>query len=208
VSTEARTRSPGRPRSAKAHRAILDAALALLGEQGYHRLSMEAVAGRAGVGKTTIYRRWPSKQELVVDALREVAIPSAPEDTGTIEGDLAAFQRAQLERVVRTRALDLLPRLLGDAFGDPELHEVVARDLVGPIRQVIQELVQRGMERGELRKDVDPEFATDVIHGTIVYRLLLSRDLPYAASAMPQLVDLLRVPSSSSAGRASARPRS
>jgi AcrR family transcriptional regulator len=76
VSAEPEARRPGRPRSAKAHRAILDAALALLVEQGYHGLSMEAVAARAGVGKTTIYRRWPSKQEIVIEAIGQVGSPT------------------------------------------------------------------------------------------------------------------------------------
>jgi AcrR family transcriptional regulator len=182
--------------------------LALLDEQGYSGLSVEAVAARAGVGKTTIYRRWPSKQELVVEAIREIGVPDVPEDTGSLAGDLMAFQRGQLERVVPTRVPSILPRLLGDTAGDAELHAAVRRDVVGPIRDVLGELLQRAVERGELAEDLDVELATDVIHGTVVYRLLLSGDLPYAASAMPGLIALLRATSSSSGGRGNARRRS
>jgi AcrR family transcriptional regulator len=196
VSTEAQARRPGRPRSAKAHRAILDAALALLFEHGYHGLSVEAVAARAGVGKTTIYRRWPSKQELVIEALRQVTPPDVPEDTGSLQGDLIAFQQAQLARVVHTPVPRLLPRLLGDASRDPDLHDAVVADVVGPIRRTLREILRRGVERGEIRQDLDLDFAVDVLHGTIIYRLLLSGDLPSAASAMPQLLELLKAPGS------------
>jgi hypothetical protein len=80
--------------------------------------------------------------------------------------------------------------------------------VVGPIRDALREILRRGMDRGELREDLDLEFAVDVVHGTVVYRLLLSGDLPQAAGAMPQLIELLSAPSSSSAGRGSARRRS
>ena len=169
---------------------------------------MEAVAARAGVGKTTIYRRWSSKQELVIEALRQMTPPDVPEDTGSIQGDLIAFQQAQLARVVHTPVPRILPRLLGDSTTDPELHDAVMTDVVGPIRKALHEILRRGVGRGELREDLDLAFGTDVIHGTIVYRLLLSGDLPYAASAMPMLLELLSSASSSSAGRASARRRS
>ena len=208
MSAEAQARRPGRPRSAKAHRAILDSALALLAEHGYRGLSMEAVAARAGVGKTTIYRRWPSKEALVIEALAGVAPPDVPEDTGSVEGDLIAFQRAQVARVVHTPVPQILPRLLGDSTTEPELRDAVMAEVVEPIRSALREILRRGLERGELRQDLDLEFGVDVIHGTSVYRLLLSGDVPHAASAMPLLLELLRGPSSSSAGRGNARRRS
>src|SRR6266496_6782642 len=84
-------RKPGRPRSAQAHKAILDATLELLAEGGFQGLSIEAVAARAGVGKTTIYRRWPSKNELVMDAIREVQVNLSVIDTGNFRKDVVTF---------------------------------------------------------------------------------------------------------------------
>ena len=91
-------RGRGRPRSEEAHRAIVEATLTLLDEGGYTALTIEAVAERAGVGKTTIYRRWPSKLELVVEAVGELRPPGPPDDTGSLAGDFAAFARGQGRR--------------------------------------------------------------------------------------------------------------
>ena len=84
-------RKPGRPRSAQAHKAIIDATLELLAEEGFQGLSIEAVAAKAGVGKTTIYRRWSSKDELVMDAIREVQIDLPVIDTGNFRNDLTTL---------------------------------------------------------------------------------------------------------------------
>src|SRR5260370_35342567 len=84
-------RKPGRPRSAQAHKAILDATLELLAEEGFQGLSIEEVAARAGAGKTTIYRRWSSKEELVMEAIRQVQIEVPVMDTGNFRNDLAAL---------------------------------------------------------------------------------------------------------------------
>ena len=96
---EAAARGRGRPRSPEAHLAILTATLQLLGEQGFRGLTIEGVAERAGVGKTTIYRRWPSKTELVAEAIAQIRPPSAPPDSGSLEGDLGGLMREQQERV-------------------------------------------------------------------------------------------------------------
>ena len=100
-----RPAGPGRPRSQEAHRAILKATLELLGEQGFRGLTMERVAERAGVGKTTIYRRWPSQTELVAEAIGQIRPPSAPADSGSLEGDLGGLMREQRERVGSTPGL-------------------------------------------------------------------------------------------------------
>jgi len=202
-------RGRGRPRSEVAHRAILVATLELLDEAGYRALAIETVAKRAGVGKTTIYRRWPSKLELAIDAMHELRPPGPPEDTGSLEGDFGAFQRAQVERVARTPLPRVAPRLISEAVGDPELHAAIMRELIDPVREAVREVLRRGVERGELRPDLDLDLATDIVHGTVVYRIMLSQgDILSAAGAVPRVLDLLRAPSSSSGGPKSARPRS
>ena len=173
--SEAPARGPGRPRSQEAHRAILQATLELLGEQGFRGLTMERVAERAGVGKTTIYRRWPSQTELVAEAIGQIRPPSAPADSGSLEGDLGGLMREQRERVGSTPGLRrLIPVLLTEATQDPAFLELVTDGVIEPIRDVIRELVRRGIERGELRPDVDAESLVDLLHAVPVYRILLA----------------------------------
>lgn len=184
----------GRPRSAEAHRAILDATLTLLDEIGYGALTIEGVAARAGVGKTTIYRRWPSKLELAIDAVAEIRPEFPPEDVGSLEGDFAAFQRDQVARVAAGPLPRIVPRMLAESMGDADLHQAMEREMIKPVRAVIGEVLRRGVERGELRPDLDLELATDMVHGTVVYRILMSQgDLLSAVTAVPWVLDLMRV---------------
>lgn len=186
----------GRPRSAEAHRAILDATLTMLDEIGYGALTIEGVAARAGVGKTTIYRRWPSKLELAVDAVAEMRPEFPPEDAGSLEGDFAAVQRNQVARAAAGPVPRILPRMLAESMGDADLHRAIRQELIDPIRAVIGEVLRRGVERGELPPDLDFELATDMVHGTVVYRILLSQgDLAGALTAVPRVLDLMRVES-------------
>jgi AcrR family transcriptional regulator len=187
-------RGRGRPRSEAAHRAILDATLTLLDEGGYRPLTIEAVAARAGVGKTTIYRRWPSKLELVIEAVSQVRPALPTEDTGSLQGDFIAFQRAQVTRVAAGALPRIAPRLLAESVGDEELHAAFLRTLIAPLREAIGEVLQRGVDRGELRSDLDLELATDIVHGTVVYRILLSQgDVITASNPIPRVLDLMRV---------------
>src|SRR5438067_8052092 len=109
------TRKPGRPRSARAHRAILAAALALLAEEGFEAMSMEGVAARAGVGKSTIYRRWASKEALLIEAVSSIHAEAPIVDTGNIRDDLLALARAGLQGSPRSALVRLFPRLLSEA---------------------------------------------------------------------------------------------
>jgi AcrR family transcriptional regulator len=169
------TRSPGRPRSAVADEAILRAALELLAEDGYRALTMERVRERSGVGKATIYRRYGSKEELVSAAIVHLNsdIPM-PEDTGSILGDFAATAQTILAGAARTGALTLMPRLLSEVANDPEMHALFSEHLVEPRRRVVRGIVARAKERGEIREDVDPELAVDLMVGPFIYRLIMS----------------------------------
>jgi AcrR family transcriptional regulator len=172
VSTAPPTR--GRPRSSEADAAIVRATLELLVAEGYRALSVERVARAAGVGKATIYRRHRTKPELVAAAVRHLhADLAVPEDTGSFAGDFAAVA-AQLEASgSRTGAYSLMPRMLAEAAGDPELHEIFTTYLVSPRRRVLAVLIDRAKDRGEIRPDVDPEVAIDLIAGPMIYRLLI-----------------------------------
>jgi AcrR family transcriptional regulator len=168
-------RRPGRPRSARAHVAILEATLELLAERGLAALTIEGVAARAGVGKATVYRRWTSKTELVREALGRIGTESmALPDTGSVRGDVIAMMRGRRETASATRAGFFIPRLVAEAAGDPELGPVLDEVLVQPGRRVLRAILERGSERGELRSDLDVESAVDLLLGAMVYRLLYS----------------------------------
>jgi AcrR family transcriptional regulator len=174
-------RPPGRPRSTQADEAILRAALELLAAHGYAALTMEAVRERSGVGKATLYRRYGSKEELVRAAIVHLNsdIP-LPEDTGSIAGDFAATAANVLAGAARTGALTLMPRLLSEVAGDPEMHALFHEHLVEPRRRVVRGIVERAKARGEIRPDVDSDLAVDLMVGPFIYRLIISGGDPAA----------------------------
>ena len=167
-------RRPGRPRSAEADQAIVAATLELLLEEGYRGLRMEAVVARSGVGKATLYRRFASKAELVASVVRRLNQGIAAPDTGSLLGDWETLAGAVLAAAQTTQSAVFLPRLLAESAGDPELHRIFYENLVQPRRTALREVLERAVERGELRADIDLELVIDVLTGPVIYRLLLS----------------------------------
>jgi AcrR family transcriptional regulator len=187
MSGPAQARRPGRPRSPEAHAAILRAALELALEGGLRGLSMEAIAARAGVGKATIYRRWKTKEALFAEALHTIALnPEAP-DTGSVRGDFAAASGAAIERMTPD-AFRIIPRLLADAAGDPELLEALQAALLRPRQAIVADILRRGVERGELRADLDVELAAEILIGSGIARALVSGGDPAGLRELPMRV--------------------
>jgi AcrR family transcriptional regulator len=191
------TRAPGRPRSAQADEAILQATLELLAHNGYSALTMEQVRERSGVGKATIYRRYSSKEELVAAAIVHLnADIPMPEDSGSVLGDFAATAQMVLEGAARTGALTLMPRLLSEVTNDPEMHALFSEHLVEPRRRVVRGIVERAKERGEIRADVDLDLAVDLMVGPMIYRLIVGGGNPEAlgnpAEVLAAVLDGLR----------------
>jgi AcrR family transcriptional regulator len=171
----------GRPRSAKADEAILQAALELLASDGYRRLTIERVRERSGVGKATIYRRYSSKEELVAAAIVHLnADIPLPDDTGSVQGDFAATAQRVLQGAARTGALTLMPRLLSEVVGEPEMHALFYEHLVEPRRRVVRAIVERAKARGEIRAEVSTDTAVDLMVGPFIYRLIISGGDPEA----------------------------
>ena len=171
---ESPRRAPGRPRSEASHQAIIRATLELLLEVGYRSLTMEAVRDRAGVGKATIYRRWSSKQELVRDAIVYMHDDFVAPDTGSLRGDYQGMAARVIASAERAGAATFMPRLLGDAANDPELHAIFYEHLVEPRRHQMRGVLERAVARGEIRDGLDLEVVMDHLAGPIVYRLLIS----------------------------------
>jgi len=167
-------RLPGRPRSEAAHEAILDAAVELLREDGYDRFTIEGVATRAGVGKTTVYRRWTSKEALITEAVGRIVDEIRIPDSGAIEGDLLALMR-QAVRLYRTPAnARLMPGLVAAMARSTRVARAVRSGFLASRRRSIRELLERAVARGELRDDMDRELALDLLAGPLFYRLLVT----------------------------------
>ena len=162
-----------RPRSAESHAAILQAALELVVEGGLRGTTIEGIAARAGVGKATIYRRWKTKEELFAEALHGIAIELPDPDTGSVRDDVLGLVAFNLEHMPRNVAL-MMPRLMIESADDPELHALMRDVLVLPRRRVLKGVLQRGIDRGELRADLDLELAVDIIIGPFIYEVLIT----------------------------------
>jgi AcrR family transcriptional regulator len=168
-------RSLGRPRDARADRAILEATLELIAERGVHEFRTEDVAARAAVGKGAIYRRYRSKDELVTAAVatlvsEEIALP----DTGSTRADLLALMREAVVLYRGSLAERLMPDLVGAMARKPELARAVRDGFLAGRRAALTAVLRRGVERGDLRGDLDVELALDVLGGPLFYRLLIT----------------------------------
>jgi AcrR family transcriptional regulator len=181
----AEARRPGRPRSAEADEAILEAAVELFAEVGLESLTIEGVAARAGVGKATIYRRYPCKVDLVVAAARCFTQgPVLPPDTGSTRGDLRELVDGLIEILTTTPLGRVLPILVAARTRVAELDRAYA-DIVAEKRARSMIVVRRAIERGDLRPDVDPELVIDSYVSPIFYRFLITNaalDEEFAAS--------------------------
>jgi AcrR family transcriptional regulator len=161
--------SAGRPRSEEAHQAILSATLELLVEVGFSGLTVEGVASRAGVGKATIYRRWPSKLPLVMEAFGQ--LPGFEEvDTGDLAEDLKRMLRSYLKVFNSTPLSAVLPSLAGERTHNPELSQLFEPVTKGRRRPLIKAF-ERAVERGEISPEVDLELAADLVVGPIAVAL-------------------------------------
>jgi len=175
MTTEATPRR-GRPRSVKAREAILRAASELLLERGLDAISMDAVAQRAGASKATIYRWWPSKELVALDALFsewETAPPKGP-DTGSLRGDLLALVRPWVRRLAARPYGRVIAAFVSRAQCDPDFADAYRTRFIEPRRSQARAVFARAIERGELAGGIDVEVALDLLYGPIYHRLLHS----------------------------------
>ena len=166
-------KSRGRPMSVEAGNRILDAAIALLGDEGWEGLSMEALAARAGVGKATIYRRWSSREGIVVAALERFVDEIRVPDTGSLREDLTIFLSDAVRAYLSSRGT-LVPALASAMERHPELAEAVRRKFLEPRRRVVLVILRRARDRGQLTADADLDIVHDLLAGPFVYRRLFT----------------------------------
>ncbi len=160
----------GRPRSVEADAAILDATLELIDESGLTGLSVESVAARAGVGKATIYRRWPSKEALVASALGRCAEEmSVIEPVGSLRDQLVAYVEQIRLKSPETHSGRIMPRMLSHASRSPELFRIYFDQVIRPRRARVRLVLAEAVDRGELRDDVDLDLAVTMISAPMLY---------------------------------------
>jgi AcrR family transcriptional regulator len=164
----------GRPRSEKARRAILEAAAELLLVQGLSAVSMDAVAERAGVSKATIYRWWPTKETLALDALFNEWAAARPlaRDTGSLRGDLLSLLRPWARLATSRPYGRVIAALITEAQMDPAFAIEYRTRFVEPRREQGREVFRRAIERGEIPADTKVEVALDMLYGPLYHRLL------------------------------------
>jgi AcrR family transcriptional regulator len=179
----------GRRRSERSHHAILEATRELLLERGYANVTIEGIAARAGVGKQTIYRWWPSRAALVLEAYltgQEAVQP--PAEGSSVHEDVRALLGWLIAVLAEPTGGPVVAGLVSDLQHDADLAEGFRRDVVPARREGMIAALERGRVRGEIREDVDLELAVDALHGAVFYRLLLSGE-PLDAAFVDRLTD-------------------
>ena len=187
VAAGVEARRPGRPRSVEADEAILTAAFAVFSECGFDGMTVEGVAARAGVGKGTIYRRYPGKLDLIIAASQYFAQEREPAvDTGSIAGDLRALIDRLIGQFTNSPVGAALPMLIAERRRIPELA-AASDEITATKRERNRAVIRRAIERGELRADADPELVIDMYVSPVLYRFLVT-DLPLDAKFASRVV--------------------
>lgn len=179
--------SPGRPRSQEVTKAILSTAIRLLEQNGYKKLSMESIAKASGAGKQTLYRWWPTKAALVLEAMKsqcelEIPVPNH----GCVSQDL-------LEYVQNTCNLlngpigTMITALIVESQFDEDFSQLFNNEFISSRREALKSILQKGVERGEIKSTKDLDFLADLCYGPIWYRLL-NRHAPMDKSFVQEIV--------------------
>ncbi|MCU1375212.1 MAG: hypothetical protein JWO68_2498 [Actinomycetia bacterium] len=165
-------RRPGRPRDARVDQQIVEATLAELADKGFGGATIESIAHRAGVGKATIYRRWPNREALLQFVALQVVDVCEAEDTGDLRKDLLSVFEPLATEFYEGGAGTLMPDLIAEAARDPQIRPLV-RGLAADRRSGAVAAFARARARGELRRGADIDAAVDMIAGSFIYRFLV-----------------------------------
>ena len=178
ATTSKSERGRGRPRDEAARRRILQAALDLMDETAFTQVTMEAIAERAAASKATVYRWWPNKAQLAIEAFREAVAPELPlRDTGSLRHDLT-MQMQNFARVLSGRGGRMLRSFLVAARCDPEVAEAFRSIWSDPRRAEAKSMLRQKQATGQLRQDADLDLVIDSLYGPLYYRFLIKNELP------------------------------
>ncbi|MEM9082101.1 MAG: TetR/AcrR family transcriptional regulator [Planctomycetota bacterium] len=181
----------GPVRSSAAHEAVLRAAGELVAKRGYLKVTMQAIADQAGVGKQTVYRWWPSKaavfMELYVSLSEQHVNPS---DTGSFSGDLKSLWGQLLEMFQTTPAGQIFAGLIADAQSDSRAAQSFRQDFLVDRRDSMRAIVDRAVSRGEVARELDTETVIDLIAGPVFYRLLVEHE-PLSQSFLDETINVV-----------------
>jgi AcrR family transcriptional regulator len=182
-------RQCGRPRDPKLDGAILSAALQLLADGGYDALTIEAVAASAGVGKASVYRRWTGKEELVIEAVASLVEQPEPVVGAGVRDELVTLLEAVRRKSDSSLAGKIFPRLVGASAENPELMRRYREQVLDPRRRRFLDVLQRGVQEGLVRVDVELDHAVDLLVGPMAYRNLIRNDPPPGPDLAGRIVD-------------------
>ena len=169
---DARKKALGRPRSRASHQAILKATLELLAEVGFEAMSIEAIATRAGVGKTTIYRRYSSKNELVADAIESIREEVLIPDTGALSSDMDALIENAEKITLTPLGRQAVAMIISSASSNPGFAQIYWEKYLQPRRQAFDIVIKRAKERNEVPTDLDSGLVFDTMSGIMLYALI------------------------------------
>jgi AcrR family transcriptional regulator len=167
-------KSPGRPRSNQSHQAMLQSTLELLSEVGFDRLSIDAIAARAGVGKSTIYRRYRGKEELVADAIESIREEVVIPDKGSLEEDINDLIAQAAHISFSTTGRKSVATIVGSAFSNPRFAQIYWNNYLQPRRQAFGIVLDRAKARQEIPVDLDPGLVFDMMSGIMLYTLIFT----------------------------------
>ena len=191
----ASAQTPSRRRGAVLERAILDAALEQLGTVGWNGLTMEGVAAGAQTGKAAVYRRWPSKEDLVADALRS-GLPSYDNvpDLGSVRDDLLALCRRARDAMFSRPGFALRAVLHEcDTMQAERFHAVIFEGVIEPTIKMLREVITRGIERGEVREEAANSYVFDAVPAMMMYRAKVCGS-EWTDQEVEEMIDQLMVP--------------
>jgi AcrR family transcriptional regulator len=183
-------RVPGRedPRVAQTRSVVLDAAATLLAERGYAAFTMDALVERTGVSKTTMYKHWPSRSDLIAATVQAMAVEPAAPDTGDVRDDLIALTMASLDAYTGPRWSGLAS-VQEAAVHDPDLRAAL-QSAVSTRFSAPRAILERAMSRGQLRAELDVDTAITILIGAIFFRLRAA-DLPQVRREVPAIIDTI-----------------